>query len=440
MFAVRTLFSSLFRSVSQTQLFREGGFLIGASVATNALMLLYNLYLGRRLEFGEFGLVVAIISVLNVLQLPLTAYARAITHRAAYFTGKNVAALPTYWHYFRKTAYLISGLLTIAWLIATPWLMQFFHVSRALPFILVSPLWLVSVAAAVDSGFLLGMHRFKRVAQIVLIDAVLYVLWTVLLVELGLGRFLYTALPLSSFVSFFLGWWAISREIKAIRVPKKNVALTLDFPWKFFVNSGLAELATMAFITFDVLLVKHFLPPTQAGRYVTLAVVGKMVFYASSLMGQFVVPMVSKEMGSGKNPRGAFMILFGIAAVLLLGALLVLGVFGNFTVPLLLGEKANSIVAFLPWYLVGMSCFGLATMIVSFYQAKQDFAMTFNSILASLMVVVGIVVWHDSVRQISLVMGLSGVLSLLFAFVQISFRKTSPKMLIHKYIARVSNL
>ncbi len=425
MLAVRTLFATILSTLSETRLFREGGFLIAASLTTNVLMLVYNLYLGRQLDFGEFGLVVAIISVLNLLQLPLTAYARAITHRAAYFTGKNEAALPTQWRYFRKTAYFISALLTLGWLLATPWLMEFFHVKRALPFLLVSPMWIVSVAAAVDTGFLLGMHRFKRVAQIVFIDTILYVSWTVLLVELGMGRFLYTALPLSSFVSFFLGWWAISVEIKAIDVVKKRVVQILDFPWKFFVNSGLAELATMAFITFDVLLVKHFLPPAQAGRYVTLAVVGKMVFYASSLMGQFVVPIVSKEMGSGKNPKGAFVILFGLAAMLLTGALLVLGLFGHITVPLLLGEKANSIVGLLPWYLVGMSCFGLAHMIVSFYQAKQEFAMTLNSILASAMVAIGIVLWHDSVREVSWVMGASGVLSLAFALAQVSLRRTN---------------
>lgn len=416
-FAKRTLFHS--------PAIRDGGYLVVLSVLTNLITLVYNLYLGRRLQFADFGLVVVIASTLQLLQIPLSSYTRTITHSAARIWGTSSAQLPLLWQYFRKTSYVTSILVTVLWMVSIPLLMEFFKVRQATPFILIAPLWIVSVTAAVDSGVLLGMQRFKELGVIMFLETVLYFGLTVLLVEVGAPHLLYISTPISIAFSFGITWMIISKEIAKVPIPKSKTTVAYTFPWKFYFHSFITKFSSIAFITVDVLLAKHFLPVGAAGRYVMVAVVGKMVFYASSLFGQFVIPLVAKEIGMGKSPRKAFSLILLLTSIILMGAFIFLGIFGWFTVPLIMGGKANSIVAYLPWYVFGMCCFSLANLLVTYYQTKEEFGLTLNSIIASFLVVLGIILRHKDVYQITLVMAISGFLSLALALLQIAFRRVT---------------
>src|SRR5690606_17404606 len=163
--------------------------------------------------------------------------------------------------------------------------------TQIFPFVVMMPLWVLSVTAAVDVGFLLGIHLFKQVSLVMLIETILLLVITVILVEAEQPNYLYVAIPLSSLVAFGFNWYlAQSQPQKPIKSTK---SIQPTFPWKFYFHSLVSKFAAVTFITVDVLLAKYFLPPEEAGLYTIISVVGKMLYYATSLLGQFVVPLVS---------------------------------------------------------------------------------------------------------------------------------------------------
>lgn len=412
--------------------------IIGSSVAINLLMFGYNAYLGRKLTIADFGLIAFIGSLLNVLYIPLGSFTRTITHQTAFLFGKFNNPNKMIWKGYRSISLLISFALSIAWIAAIPILKKFFSVNDSLPFVLLIPLWLVSIAAAIDAGYLAGIQRFKQLSVIDLIETISLLAVTVLLIETHASSFLYVAITLSTIISFALGWITINR-IPSKQISSKRVP-SFTFPWNFYQHSLATKLASVAFINIDVILAKHYLTPQAAGEYALLALVGKMIFFVSTLFGQFVVPIVSKHSGSGENPKRVFTKIFGLSLAVVSIGYIVVGLLGSITLPLLFGEKALVITNYLPWYALGMACFGLAHLLLSYYQSIHRYSYTATSILASVLIIVGIMLFHTSVADISTVVGMAGISSLVMVTIMRYWFKID-KQLIHLVLSiLISNI
>ena len=77
-----------------------------------------------------------------------------------------------------------------------------------------------------------------------------------------------------------------------------------------------------------------------------------------------------------------------------------------------MGNEALSIVDLLPYYLFGMICFGLSSLIITYDQSKKRYLSSAISGLSIVAVVGGIVLFHSSIYEISTVMTLVGIFCL----------------------------
>lgn len=414
----------------------EGGIVIASTIAINLLMFAYNAYLGRRLHVADFGLIAFIGSLLNVLYIPLSSFTRTITHQTAYALGKYKSLDFSLWKHYRRSSLLISLAITLVWVVSIPWLKRFFSVEDSLPFVLLVPLWLVSIASAIDAGFMAGIQRFGHLSIRNLIETVSLIVVAIILVEINLPHYLFVAIPASIIISFAYGWQYIHR------LPKNKQSIQTAkhgfFPWHFYRHSLATKLASVAFINIDVILAKHYLSPQAAGEYALLALVGKMLFYVSTMFGQFVVPIVSKQSGSGKNPKQLFSKLFGFTVFVLSIGFIGVGIFGEITLPILYGDKVLAITPHLPWYALGMACFGLAHLLLSYYQSLHRYVYTSTSLIASALIIFGIMLFHASVSDISMVVGLAGFSSLLLVILM-RLSQSLNQQLLHLILATITS-
>jgi O-antigen/teichoic acid export membrane protein len=242
-----------------------GGILIAAAIVGNFLNLLYNAYLARAVSIEDFGLVSLIGSFLFLSTIPLHALVRAVTYKGAYFLGEYQTAIKDFWRYTRKRAILIGSFVTIIRLLLTPLMVNFFNAPTWHPFILFAPIWIIGAASAVDGGFLNGNLKFKIIAILIICEAFTKLFFTWIMVNFGFTRYVYAAIPASGAFSFLIGWFYVSRlPEKKVNIESKKL---LAFPTAFFINSVLTAATLVAFISFDLILAKHYLPPKEAGQY-----------------------------------------------------------------------------------------------------------------------------------------------------------------------------
>jgi glycosyltransferase involved in cell wall biosynthesis len=150
----------------------------------------------------------------------------------------------------------------------------------------------------------------------------------------------------------------------------------------------------------DVILAKHFLPAYEAGEYALISLVGKIVYFLSTLFVIFIVPLVSRREGAKKDASSilwkSLIAAFGLALV----SYISIGVFGNITVPLFFGEKTLSIIKYLSPFTFAVACFSISSVFVSYYLAKKVYSFAVVTFLLSLLQIALIYVMHDSVGQI----------------------------------------
>lgn len=386
-------------------------FLVAAAMVANVLNFLFSTYLGRKIGFAEFGLISVIGNFLNIAQIPLSSYSRTIVHRSAYLLGKYKTPASWYWKKLRLKAIKPSLILTGLWLICIPFLAWYFHSNTLLPFLIFTPVWSIGVAAAVDSGFLSGSHAFSQIAFMLVVESSVKLLVTITIVQLGFNEYIYVAYPLAAFASFVLGWFFASHIHK--KTISKHEPEEAIIPKKFFFSTVLTKLSSIAILSFDVMLAKHYLSPTEAGEYAMLSLVGNMIYFLGSLVSQFVIPFVSRDVGAGKKSGKAFTIILLFTIFTDIIGFVGIGLFGFITVPFLFGSRAVAIVPYLPIYVLAMATFSIANTIVSYYQAKDNHQYSVISLLTVASVILGISFFHQSIQQISLVMSVNAFLFLL---------------------------
>jgi len=386
------------------------GILVISSLIGNILNFLYNAYLGRHATIEDFGVISLIGSFLYISNVPLTALSRTVTHRSAYLFGQFGRPVKEFWMRTRRKTFAYAILIAILWMMATPFLMQFFHTENILPFLLFTPVWFFGALGAVDGGFLGGNLKFKTVALLATSEALGKLVFSALLVSLGLTTYVYAAIPLSIAVSFAIGWRS-ARRIKTKAIPDITPQALL-LPKKFFVTSVLSTFSSITFLSLDLMLAKHYLSPEDAGAYSFLTLAGKMVYFLSSLATQFTNPLISHDVGAGKGGKKTFLTLLLFTFLINAVGFITFGLLGYITVPLLWGAKAIVITGFLPQYTLAMVGYSLTGLIIAYHQIRGEYSFSIAGFLFSLIQLLGMYVFHDSVGTLTHVVFTSSLITL----------------------------
>jgi glycosyltransferase involved in cell wall biosynthesis/cellulose synthase/poly-beta-1,6-N-acetylglucosamine synthase-like glycosyltransferase/O-antigen/teichoic acid export membrane protein len=381
--------------VGEKRLLVGGSILILSNFLSNIINFVFNTYLGRQLTFEDYGEISLFTSFLVIASIPLGALSVTVSHKVAYLFGKYTKEKAK--GYLEQTlpfAILTSTVLSLFWLTLIPLMLNFFQYDSMLPFILFTPVWVIGLVSANFGGFLSGILSFGKMGIISVSEVLVKLAVAVLLIQFGLGYYIILTIPVSMLFSLLITGIVISGV--------KTESLELSearFDKSFFTASTFLGLSTISFLAVDIILAKHFLSPLEAGEYGVLSLVGKIVFFGGSLLIPFIIPLVSHNEGAGKNSKKAFIFLFALTGFIVGSALVVLGIFGRFTVPLIFGAKSLSILPYLPIYLMAIGLFTLTRPLVSFYQAKKNYLFVLPGILLVFAEIILLYFFHSDLNQ-----------------------------------------
>jgi len=393
------------------------GTLVGASIIANFFNFLFNAYLGRHINLEEFGLISVFSNILLIAGSFWGALSQTVTHRSAYLLGQYETAAKAFWRFMRKKAVKIALIATGIWLICLPFLSSFFRTENLFAFILFAPVIMIGLVSTIDSGFLSGNLKFASLAILVVLGPAIKFLTALGLVNLNYQTLVYAAIPLSMLLTFVPAF-IMAKSIKS----KKALPMEEHyFPRRFFATALLANLGTSAFLSLDIILAKHFLPPLQAGLYALLSLAGKMIYFGGGLFAGFVNPLVSKRLGAGRDTKRIFYRILNLNALTSILGFIVIGLFGRITLPLLFGNRVGPILPLLPMYCLGLSSFTIASSFIAYHQARKEYVFSTVGFLLGLVQIIGISLFHHDLASVAKVVSLNGmafllVISLLHVF------------------------
>lgn len=395
------------------RLWGGGMVLIVSALVGNFLNFLFNIYLGNKLSLEEFGLISLFTSFLYIAQILFSCLSSTITRVSALYLGKYGVPAMVIWKKFNRWSVGTSIIISVAWMALMPALKVIFKTDDILPFVFFTPVWMIGLLGATNSGFLSGSQKFGVLGVATIIEAATKLLMAYCIVELGLGHVVY-AIPASMGVAFLITWMFIRKLNNKVKVEEVAETKT-QLPVKFIFTNLLGRLSNIAFLGMDILLAKILLSSADAGTFALVSTVGKMVYFLGGLSNQFVIPLISKEEGALRNPISVFnKILLATVSVCVVGYLGV-GVFGFITVPLLFGARARVIVALLPVYILGIVAYTIAGTIVSYHQTRNRFFVPIFAFLFSLFQFSIFLVGRQNVGTFAYAYGYMGMAQLIVA-------------------------
>jgi glycosyltransferase XagB len=397
-------------STLATNNFTGASFLMVATGLNGFLAFAYNTYLGRNLLPSEFGLVGTVASLIYLINLPIYALSSTLSYRTSYLIGKFGGTASRFWIFIRRKVVFIALAATLIWLAVTPLMKIVFRSEDMLPFLLSFPIWVLAFLSATDRGFLAGNFKFAYLGVIILLEALLKFIFAFFFINFKLEYLIYSAIPLSMLLPYFMGYFT-ARKLKSDRkLAEKRLHY---FPTKFYGLYLLLGLSSIGFLSIDIIMAKYFLDPIQAGYYALLSLIGKMIYYVGQIFSQFIFPVVSRAEGAKKDSLKAFFPIFIAGTISIVLISLVLGQFGVYSVPFLLGNvRGFSILPYLTPVVLGFMSYTLASLLVEYHMALRHYAFPLVGFLMAIVQVVLFIFHHDDVTAFTQVVFVSGAIYL----------------------------
>jgi glycosyltransferase involved in cell wall biosynthesis/O-antigen/teichoic acid export membrane protein len=391
--------------------------LVIALMGGNFLNFFFNAYLGRILTYSQFAQITLFNTFNYLIIVFVSATSATINHRVAHLVGqKKPAQASRFFIKNRNRLIIFASIFTILFLMASPVLSVIFRESQVLPFILFSPMIIAGIITAAYKGYLNGMLAFHLSAIITIVEPATKLFAAIFLNLGGYADLVYLSLPTSVLLTALVAFWCAlllnRRSGESEEMPTEDDS----FPKKFFLASVIAGLSSTAFLSVDVLLAKSYLSANLAGEYSILSLIGKMIYFIGSLLNVFIITLVSKSIGEKKNDKPVFYKIFSVAVISTLLCFIVLGVYGDVSAPLLLGEKAIALTPFYQKYAFGILLFTIANSIVIYGLAREQYVYPIIAIVSSIFMAVGISIWHASIDQITNVVVIAASINFVVLF------------------------
>lgn len=402
---------------------------IAALMSGNFLNFIFNAYLGRALTFEQFGLVTLLTTFAYLLGIFVNALSSAVNHKVSFLSGKYDHAHGVSFYLRIQPVIFKAGLAaTLAFILIIPLLSGFFHTSDSLPFILFIPCIALGFLLSSTKGYLSGKFLFQNVGILIIIEAISKLITAFILVNAGFTSLAYISIPFSIFAAFLFSYLIFSEKTEKIKTTN-----SYGFPKRFFLAALIAGFATNAFLTFDIILAKHFLSPILAGEYALLSLVGKMVYFFGSLLSVFIVTFAGRDEGRGISPNRTFYKLFAGTFLLVIVAFIFLGPLGSITLPYLFGIKAIDILPYVFTYTLAVSLFTLTSSLYTYHLARRHYVFSFVSLIISSIMSAGIILYHRDIFQITHVVLIVAAISF-FAILLLHFLQRDGQFILRNLV------
>jgi len=360
---------------------------------------LYHLLMGRMLGPTDYGILASLISLSYLLSIPTATLNLVLVKFVSAFKGKKdfnaIRGL------FKVSAQKILPFVLVfllIFLILTPFIISFLHLNSSLPFILVLLAFFISVFLTINRAFLQGLLRFGYFSFSSILEiflklsvAIPLVIWGFkvngalfgFLVG-GIFGYLFTLIPLR---------WLFEKKNQKLKMGKKKI---LSFTLPVFFST----LAFTSLYTSDVVLVRHFLPGQESGFYAALALLGKIIFFATSPIVAVSFPLISERHAIGVRYRHLLWTSLGLVGGICFLAMTVYFLFPSFLIKILYGSQYLPAVPFLGIFAVFLSLYSLSFLFVNFFLSIGRVKTVILPVVAGIFQIIFICFFHQNLRQI----------------------------------------
>lgn len=272
------------------------------------------------------------------------------------------------------------------------------------------------VPLGVRRGYIQGIHAFGPLSINFMLEGLVRLFGVFLLIGIGLGV---RGAVLASVVAVVVSYFAA--------LPSPGIS---SFSFRGIAISFREGLQAIVFFSgqtvinnFDIVLVKHFFPPAEAGFYAAIALVGRLVNMCAWSVVNTMFP-VSAGAGNSEESEGSPVLFTSLLLVFLILSVLV---FGLWLVPAFLWKTLfgahfdmgnyGALAPLLILYAITTGIYSLSSVIITYEMSRKIANTSWLQLAFSGALALGIYLLHKSLHQVILIQLILMVILLLVLLV-----------------------
>ncbi|HLD25132.1 MAG TPA: oligosaccharide flippase family protein [Patescibacteria group bacterium] len=385
------------RLISAHSVVRNSIVVMGGSMVANVLAYLYHLIVGRILGPQGYGELAALLSLFYILNVPSTVVQTILTKFFSILKATDKLGEAKYL-FFRSLWMILSlsfiGLGAVA--LSVDAVAGFLHIESKANFYWLYIIFALYFVGMVPLSFLAAYQRFFAQSALTALGMSLRLVFAVFAAPFGVALTLISNI-LANIITF-IAYLVPLRFL--FKTQARVLTLSRSRTIGYSVPTLVTTLAIAALYNQDVLLVKHFFSPTQAGIYSSLSVLGKVIFYASSAITFVLFPVISerKELKHGHTRLVGAALLFvaGLSSILTLFYFL----FPTFVVRVLYGSSFDEAIPYVGLFGVFISLFTLDNILFSICLAIEKVKVWMIGLTAAIVQFALIWTYHTSLQTV----------------------------------------
>lgn len=390
------------RRALKNDFMRHSALVFSATMAGNVLNYLFNFALSRWLGVEGFATLSSLTSFIMIFSIPASILTLVVVKYTATFhaVGDSARVRRLSQVLLKWTCAAAAGALVLGVLFRSD-ISSFLRIPNDAAIPLCIGILGLSVITPSARGILQGEEDFVRYSASSVLEVLLKVVLAVVLVYYGFGVagamfgwMLGTACALAYTV------WAVLRKHGSRSEVPVRLALDMRRLLQTTVGIGLAGgfLIILSFV--DVLLVKHYFDPHQAGLYAAVNMTGKVVLFLASFVPAVMLPKVVSKSQRGENARALLLQAASITVVMSGAAVALFGTSPALVVRVLAGRDFIAAAPYVIQYDLAMCLLAVVTLLVNFRIGvhRFHFLIPLGLVLAAEIVV--IVLYHRSLWDV----------------------------------------
>jgi O-antigen/teichoic acid export membrane protein len=415
--------------------------LSGSGLAT-AISLAYNVVVARFLGPRAYGNATAVYTLLILIS--------AVTLAFQIVSAKVVAQQQTaegkfaVYRYFHRASWMCGIAVAVFLLIFEREIASYLNLPDVILVVLLAVGAAFYVPLGSRRGYMQGAYGFRRLATNLVLEGAVRLGGSFLAILAGFGvECVISANAAAVAAAYFAAVPAVAVHI--------NCPIRSAYAFRETLQSMVFFAGQALINNCDIVLVKHFFEPRQAGLYAAVAMVGRVIFAFSSAVVNTMFPLVAGTSNEERRDLGvistSLLLVLGIGSVLALGLRIApasiwttffgaqFAIAGKFGLPYLLSLYAITTVIY-----------SLSVVIITYEMSYKISSTSWIQLAFTTVLIGGICRYHDSLRQViwvqlDLMIVLFGIVSIPFlgsALVHPARRRTGAAGRAIRVLRRVS--
>lgn len=369
--------------------------MVGGSLIANGFNYLYHLIMGRMLGPSSYGVLASLFSILYIAGVVPLSIGFAIVKFIS--SARNKKERISIYKAIRKLIIKVAIGISILVFILSPQIAKFLHIEKVSDISLISIVVFFSLVTLVNQASSQGILKFYGVVIPMITSSLAKLLFGVAFVALGfsVGGAVF-GIVLASLFAYIVSLKYIKRFRDKVVEKEFDLRRFLRYAFPVLMQA----LAFTCIFTVDLILVKHFFPPFEAGLYAALSTLGKIVYFAAQPITAVMFPIVSGKRAKGEQYQKVFYM--SILTTFLMSSAVVLFyyLFPNIAIGVLYGKEYLSAAKELVWMGMFIGIYTICYNLTNFLLSIEKTKIVILPLIATIGQVVGIWFFHSSILQV----------------------------------------